>query len=221
MAGRGVIVEFDFTVLNGAELLFQTARRFLESLDGIALDAVAEARHLAGRTYQSGFERLFPLVKTKKTPQKAARDFAVAFSAAVTAAFPSSIGVAFRNFVKSLTDRGLTVVISTRADGEVAGAAFEPILGENVLICQEISLGYGFAKGDSWRRACRVAGLCPGTTLAVTGSGYGVKAALLAGLGSMAVVNERVAYQDFGGADDVLAELSGKTAKRVLSRWGL
>ena len=216
MAGRGVIVEFDFTVLDGAELLFQTTRRFLERLDGIALDAVGEARYLSGKNYQAGFEQLFPVVKTKKTPQKAARDVAAAFSAAVTAAVPSSIGLSFKNFVKALTDKGLRVVILTRADSEIVQSALDPQGGENVLICKEISHGYGFAKGESWRRACRMAGLCPGVTLAVTGSGFGVKSALMAGLGSMAVVNGRVAYQDFGGADDVVAELSGKTAKSVL-----
>ena len=54
------------------------------------------------------------------------------------------------------------------------------------------------------------------STIAVTGSGFGVKSALVAGMGSMAVVNDRVAYQDFGGADDVVNELSGVTARRLL-----
>ena len=43
-----------------------------------------------------------------------------------------------------------------------------------------------------------------------------MKSALIAGMGSMAVVNDHVAYQDFGGADDVVRELSGPTARRLL-----
>ena len=35
MAERGVIVEFDFAAMNGAELLFETTRKFLADLDGI------------------------------------------------------------------------------------------------------------------------------------------------------------------------------------------
>lgn len=221
MSERGVIVEFDFTVLNGADLLFRTARRFLESLDGIALDAVAEARYLAGESYQAGFERLFPVVKTKKTPQKAGRDLAEAFSAAVTQAVPAAIGVSFKNFVKALTDSGLKVVIATRADLDVVRPFFQPVLGEKTVLYPEFSSGYGAVKGDAWRRACRAGGLRPTSALALTGSGFGVKSALMAGMGAMAVVNDHVAYQDFGGADDVLNELSGKTARRVLGRWGL
>ena len=218
MAERGVIVEFDFTVLNGADLLFRTAQRFLADLDGIALDAAVEARYLAGEDYQAGFARLFPVVKTKKTPPKAGRDLAAVFSAAVTEAFPAAVGVAFRNFVTALTAEGLKVVIATRADLDVVRAALQPVLGEKTVLCPEFSTCYGAAKGDSWRRACRAGGLRPFSALAVTGSGFGVKSALAAGMGAMAVVNDHVAYQDFGGADDVLNDLSGRTAKRVLDR---
>ena len=218
MAERGVIVEFDFTVLNGADLLFRTARRFLADLDGIALDASVEARYLAGEEYQSGFARLFPVDKTKKTPQKAGRDLAAAFSAAVTESIPAAVGVAFRNFVTALTAGGLKVVIATRADLDVVRSALRPVLGEKTVLYPEISSCYGTVKGESWRRACRAGGLRPGAALAVTGSGFGVKSALAAGMGALAVVNDHVAYQDFGGADDVLNELSGRTAKRVLDR---
>ena len=35
MAERGIIIEFDFAVANGAETLFGTAKEFLAKLDGI------------------------------------------------------------------------------------------------------------------------------------------------------------------------------------------
>ena len=54
------------------------------------------------------------------------------------------------------------------------------------------------------------------STIAVTGSGFGVKSALVAGLGSVAVTSPHVAYQDFGGADEVVEELSAPTARRLL-----
>ena len=221
MAERGVIVEFDFTVLNGAELLFRTAKDFLGKLDGIGLDERVEARYLSGKSYLDGFGRLFPVVKTKKTPQKASRDFTAVFSAAVTEAVPSSLGMAFRNFVKVLTDAGLKVVIATHADTASVGAAFVPVSGDKVILFHDFSSSYGMSKADLWRRACRAGGLTPGSTLLLTGSGFGVKEALRAGMRSTAVVNDRVAWHDFGGADDVLTELSGKTARRVLERLGL
>ena len=134
MTGRGVVVEFDFAAMDGAELLFKTAKKFLGDLDKIALDDALEARYLVGCTYLDGLARLFASVKTKKTAQKAARDLAAAFSSAVTDAVPAAVTVQFRNFVKALTDAGIAVAIATRADVEAVRPAFEPVLGERVVL---------------------------------------------------------------------------------------
>ena len=221
MTGRGVVIDFDFAVLNGAELLFKTATGFLRELDEIALDDVLEARYLAGRTYQDGLARLFASVKTKKTAQKAARDLAAAFGAAVTGAAPGAVTVQFRNFVKALTDAGLSVAIATRADAEQVRPAFESVLGERVILYHEESDGYGFPTWEGWRRACMALEMRHALVRAVAGSGFGVKSALVAGMRSVAVTNDRVAYQDFGGAGEVVEELSGKTAKKLIATLGV
>ena len=123
MAGRGVIVDFDFAVANGAEILFETAKEFLKKLDGIKLDESLEARYLAGNGYEDGFGRFFAAVKTKKTAQKAAREFAAAFVRQLTDAAPSSVGPAARNFIKALVEKGIKLVIVSRADPEAVKAA--------------------------------------------------------------------------------------------------
>ncbi len=216
MADRGVIVEFDFAAMNGAELLFETTRKFLADLDGIPFDAITEARYLAGGNYQGGLSELFSVVKTKKTAQKAARDLAAAFNAALTEAVPSAVSPSFRNFVKVLADHGVRVVIATRADVAAVRMAFAQILSGDVVLYQETSPCYGSVKWDAWRRACVANRLRHLNAVAVTGSGFGVKSALVAGMGSMAVVNDHVAWQDFGGADEVVEELSAPTARRLL-----
>lgn len=216
MADRGVIVEFDFAAMNGAELLFETTRKFLADLDGIPFDAITEARYLAGGNYQGGLSELFSVVKTKKTAQKAARDLAAAFNAALTEAVPSAVSPSFRNFVKVLADHGVRVVIATRADVAAVRMAFAQILSGDVVLYQETSPCYGSVKWDAWRRACVANRLRHLNAVAVTGSGFGVKSALVAGMGSMAVVNDHVAWQDFGGADEVVEELSAPAARRLL-----
>ena len=217
MTGRGVVIEFDFAVMNGAELLFETARRLLGNLDKIVLDDALEARYLAGRTYLDGLTGLFAEVKTKKTAQKAARDLASAFNAAVTEAAPSAITAAFRNFVKALTDEGIAVAIATRADVEAVRPVFGSLLGEHVIIYHEESETYGFPTWEAWRRACMAMEMKHAKVRAVTGSGLGVKSALVAGMRSVAVMNDRVAYQDFGGAGEIVDGLSAKAAKRILA----
>lgn len=213
---KGVIVEYDFAAMDGAGLLFETAKRFLEELDHIPFDAAAEARYLAGGNYQGGLAEYFQVVKTKKTALRAARELDESFREALAVAIPTTVGSAFRNFVKTLTDRAVKVVIATRADLGRVREAFAPVLGERVVLHHEESVAYGTAKWDAWRRACVAARLRYFSTLAVTGSGYGVKAALRAGMASLAVVNDHVAYQDFSGVDEVVRELGAPAAKAAL-----
>ena len=217
MVEKGVIIEFDFAAMDGAGLLFTTAKNFLAKLDGIALDVPTEVRHLLGNTYLSGLASLFSVVKTKKTAQKAAKDVSAAFAAVLTEAVPSAVTSAFRNFVSALSSKEVKVVIATRADIDAVRPAFEPILNDNVMLFHDESPCYGAVKWDSWRRICVMTGMSRPATIAIAGSGISVKSALMAGIGAVAVVNDRVAYQDFTGADAIVPELSGTTAKKVLS----
>ena len=187
-----------------------------EGLDKIPFDERIEAQHLAGGNYQGGLAEYFAVVKTKKLAAKAAKDLAAAFGAALLEAVPKSVTPAFRKFVQTLAAKGVKVVISTRADIEKVRPAFEGLLGENVVLHQETSATYGSVKWDAWRRACAMNKLRNFSTIAVTGAGFGVKSALVAGMGSVAVTSPHVAYQDFGGADEVVTELNASTAKSVL-----
>ncbi len=213
---KGVIIEFDFAVLNGAEILFNTTSKILGGIE-VPFDKTVEAQHLAGGNYQGGLAEYFAIVKTKKTAQKAAKDISEAFARALTDALPAAVTPQFKEFVNLLTAKGIKVVIATRADKEKALEAFADILTDDVSIYQEASQCYGGVKWDAWRRACALNKLRNYLSLAVTGSGHGVKSALLAGMGSVAVMNDHVAYQDFGGADEVVKALD-KTAVKAVCR---
>lgn len=216
MVARGVVVEFDFAALNGADLLFETTRDYLRGLDDIPFDRVVEAEHMAGRSFQKGLSSYFSAVKTKKTSAKAARELWEAFGKAVSASLPKAVPPGFRNFVKALSAKNVKVVVATRADLSVAAAALEPLAGPSVALYGETCDVYGCARWDSWRRACAANGLKHRAAIAVTGSGHGVKSALMAGMGSMAVIGGSTAYQDFGGADAVVDELNSEAARTVL-----
>jgi phosphoglycolate phosphatase-like HAD superfamily hydrolase len=129
---------------------------------------------------------------------------------------PKSVTPAFRKFVQAIAAKGVKIVISTRADVEAVRPAFESLLGDDVVLFQETSSTYGSVKWDAWRRACAMNKLRNFSTIAVTGSGFGVKSALVAGMGSVAVTSPHVAYQDFGGADEVVSELNAAAAKTIL-----
>ena len=212
---KGVIVEFDFAVMNGADLLYETTERLLKE-HGLPFDVRVEARHLAGGNYQGGFAEYVAAIKTKKTAQKAAKDLVEAFGKALLSGVPKAVTPAFRNFVKTLSDRGLKVVIATRADVASVKPAVGDLLGNSVALYQETSQTYGSVKWDAWRRACAANKIRNTMALAVTGSGYGVRSALQAGMGALAVINDHVAYQDFGGADEIVEALDTSAAKRIL-----
>jgi len=213
---KGVIIEFDFAVMNGAKLLYDAAEKVLSDND-IAFNARVEAQYLAGGNCQGALTDYFNVVKTKKTPAKAAKDISEAFVKALTAAVPDALGASFVNFVKTLSAKGVKTVIATRADLETVKSAFACVVDENVSFFQETFQVYGSVKWDAWRRACASNKLYNFTSVALAGSGYSVKSALVAGLGVIAVLNDRVAYQDFGGADDVVETVDAKLADKVLS----
>ncbi len=219
MAGeimKGVIIEFDFAAMNGAELLYGAAEKVLADNE-IAFSPRIEAQYLAGGNCQGALTDYFNVVKTKKTPAKAAKDISEEFIKALTAAVPGAVTRSFVSFVKALSSKGVKVVIATRADIDAVKSVFEEVLDENVSLYQESSQTYGSVKWDAWRRACASNKLRNFTSVAIAGSGYSVKSALVAGMGALAVVNDHVAYQDFGGADDVVRSIDSKLADKVLS----
>lgn len=214
---KSVIIELDFTALNGAELLFNTTKELLVKIDHIELDAPREARYLQGKDYQEGFQALFTAVKTKKTAQKAAKDITAAWGATLDAAYSAANLTAFKAFVSALVDSDVTVVLATRANTEKLSEILSDILSDKVMLYQDAGTSYGGPKWDMWRRAAHMGKVSHLTSLAITGSGTGVKAALRAGLGSIAVMNSHVAYQDFTGADEILTVLDKNAAKKTLA----
>lgn len=215
-AKKGVVVEFDFAVAKGAEILYRTTEELLKEAE-IPFNKRIEAQYLAGGNYQGGLDEYFKVVKTKKTAQRAAKDLAMVFASALTAEFPAVVTEDFKAFVRRLLAKNLKVVIATRADIAVVSDAFSEFLDEpNFALYSETSAAYGSVKWDAWRRAAASNRLRSYTALAVPGSGFSVKGALLAGMGALAVINPHVEYQDFGGADEVVEVLDAAAADKVL-----
>ena len=212
---KGVVVEFDFVATDGAKLLFDTLSSFLDNLDGLTIDARKEAMYFAGRDYLAAFQAYLDLNKSKKTAPKAAKDFADAFTAALTEAVPQAISPAFRALVGSLKERGLKVIISSRIPTETLTAALGDLLDETCVLYREVSTIYGSPRWDSWRRACAENHVSNMSCIALTGSGFGVRSSLKAGMGVVAVLNPRVAYQDFSGADGIAERLDDGTDRLI------
>jgi len=212
---RGVVVEFDFTVLDGAQLLFDIAKKRLAQ-DGIDLTIKLEAKHLAGGNYQGGMTELFNALENKNDPATTAHELADAFKAAVTERIPTAITQGFKDFITALNAKGIKVVVASRGNVEVLQKALEGLDKELCVAYQESSTTYGNCKWDAWRRACVPNGLHEMLSVAVAGSGAGVKSALVAGLSAIGVVHPHTAYQDFGGSDVVVESIEASLADTAL-----
>ena len=212
---RGVVVEFDFAVVDGAQLLFDTAKKVLAE-SGIDLTIKLEAMHLAGGNYHGAVAELFDVVLGKRDGAgDVSRALAKAFADALTEKVAAAVTPSFKAFVNALTEKGLKVVIATRGSLDALKPALEGLDPELVVPYQEISVTYGNCKWDAWARAVNTNGLVNLLTVGVTGSGNGVRSALVAGLSAVGVVHDHVAYQDFGGADVVVKKLDAKVADEV------
>ena len=212
---RAVVVEFDFTALDGASILYKVAQERLAGC-GIELTPKLEAMHLVNGNCQGALRELFDRFGKKHDPAKVSRELMEAFKAELTAQAVQAITPDFKAFVAAVVDHGLKTVIATRADLEAIKPALADFDAAMVVPYSEPSQTYGNCKWDAWRRVVRANDLHEMLTVAVTGSGYGVKSALVAGLSAIAIIHDHVAYQDFGGADFVADGFSAGLASEVL-----
>lgn len=213
-APRGVVIEFDFTAVDGAQILFDVAKKVLAP-KGVDLSVKLEAKHLVGGNYQGGLTELFDSLGIQGDAAATAQELAEAFKAALTEKAAAAVTPDFKTFVKALTEKGMKVVIATRSDIEQLKPALADLDAELVVPYAEPSNTYGNCKWDAWRRACNQNDLVNMLTVAVTGSGKGVKSALVAGMSALAIMHDHVAYQDFGGADAVADAFDAKLANVV------
>jgi len=212
---RGVVVEFDFAVLDGAQILFDTAKKSLAEA-GVDLDVKLEALHLVGGNIQGGLTELFEKLENKHSPAKAARELGEAFAAALKEKLATGFTPAFKAFVKTLAAKNVKVILASRAGAEALADAMGDLTGDLVVPFTEMSTTYGNCKWDAWRRAAHQNGIQEVLSAAVTGSGEGVKSALVAGFCALGVVHPHTAWQDFGGADTVVDGLDAAAANEIL-----
>ena len=211
---KGVIIEFDFAAAEGAKVLYKATEKVLKDNE-IDFSTRIEAQYLAGGNYFGGLREYFAAIKSKKAPDNIAKELAARFSADIAAVVPKAVTADFKAFVKRLLEKGLRVVVATRANLDSVRSAFAEFDSPDFDLYQEVSNVYGSVKWDAWRRAAVSNHLISYCTLAVAGSGYSVKGALLAGMGVVGVMNDHVAYQDFGGANEIFTKLDASAADKV------
>lgn len=214
-AARALILELDYTVLNGHETLLNLFKKRLAK-EGIDLTAFDTARYLDGRPFAAGIGALCE-AKGKETvdaPEVAA-ECQAEFSAAMDTAIASLPKAALDGVADLLKkDFGKIIVLSCASE-EALKAAFESVATPNLLLVHENANIYGSTAWEALRRVCRKNSLVERLIAILVGSGYSVKSAITAGMGVLAMVNPLVEYQDFTGADALVSEFNVETANEL------
>ena len=210
---RGMIVEFDFTVLPGHQLLLDVCKAPFAAA-GLEVDATLMARYMFGKTFAHAVGALAE--SQQKTVESVPALIAAcnaAFAAALTDAL-ADVPEAFMKFAKAVLAKGVKVVIVSRANADAVRARFAA-LGDRLVVQTDTSSGFGFLGWDVWRRAARKNGLRDRLCVAITGSGSSVKGVLTSSMGAFYRENPLVAYQDFTGADGAITAFSEALAQDV------
>jgi hypothetical protein len=212
---RGVIVEFDFAVLQGHQLLLDICRARLEK-EGVNLDAALMARSMGGRSFSSGLNALCnKQQKTVDVPAVTA-ECNEQFAAALTGSL-DKVPAGFVAFVGALLEKGMKVVLVSKADSEAVKAAFASLPAAKLVVLHDTTNGFGFLSWDGWRRMARKNDLHERLCVAVAGSGFSVKGALISGMGVMVKENAVVGYQDVSGSDVRIGEFAAALSDEVAS----
>jgi len=210
---RGMIVEFDYAVLPGHQILLDVCKTQFAEI-GLNVDATLMARYMYGKPFASALTAL--AAQQDKTVDASAIIALCnpAFSAALTDAL-TAVPAAFVTFVDAVAAKEVKVVIISRANAEAVRALF-PGGKENLVVQTDTSSGFGFLGWDVWRRAARKYDLRERLCVAITGSGFSAKGVLTSSMSVMHKENPLVVYQDFSGSDAAIETFDADLANDVL-----
>ena len=214
-SARALILELDYTVLNGHKILLDLFTKRLAKV-GIDLTPFDAARYLDGHLFAAGIGALCKAkgMQTVDSPT-VATECQTAFSAAMDTAIASLPKAALDGVAELLKkDFGKVIVLSCASEAALQ-AAFASVASPNLLLAHENATVYASTAWETLRRVCRKNSLIERLIAILVGSGYSVKSAITAGMGVLAIVNPIVEYQDFTGADALVSEFNVETANEL------
>ncbi|MCL2104953.1 MAG: hypothetical protein FWH21_07880 [Kiritimatiellaeota bacterium] len=209
---RGMIVEFDYAVLPGHQLLLDVYKAQFAEV-GLNVDATLMARHMLGKPFAHAVTALMTHQGKEVDAQAIVALCTPAFSAALTDAL-ADVPAEFKTFVDAVLEKDVKVILISRANADAVRAMF-PNVEKGLAIQTDTSSGFGFLGWDVWRRTARKNDLRERLCVAITGSGFSIKGVLTSSMGVMFKENPLVAYQDFGGADVAIEKFDVALVKEV------
>ncbi len=211
---RGVLVEFDYAVLSGHEMLLNVCTKRFEK-EGVNADFKLLAKSLYGKTFASGFNDLFTkLEKTLDVPSLVT-ECQDTFTKRLEDGL-KSVSATFVPFIKALLEKNIRVAILSRLEPEQVKAVFGDFASDDLVFQRDTFSGFGFHNCDTLRRVTRKSGLYERLAMAIVASGNSAKNALTCGMSVMAKPNAFTEYQDFSGCDLMVDDFATDIIPEIL-----
>ncbi|MDA3925791.1 MAG: hypothetical protein PF904_13930 [Kiritimatiellae bacterium] len=197
---RGLLVEFDFAVMPGHQIMLDVCKEQLAK-EGLKIDDVLMARYMFGRSFVAG---LSALCRAQEISSFEVSDMVATCNEIVAEKIKnslSSVPAAFKELIKAVADKGIKVVLFSVAESEAVLAAFPDMPEDMLAVSEDLTSSFGFTSWEGWRRFARKNGLHERLCVSICGSGLSVKGALTSGVSAIVKDNELVSYQDISGYD--------------------
>lgn len=211
---RGVLVEFDFAVMPGHQIMLDVCKEQLAK-EGLKVDALLMARYMFGRSFVAG---LSALCRAQDVSSFEVSEMAAAcneiFAERIKAKF-KDIPKGFKEFVNAVAAKGLKVVIFSQVESEAIQAVFPDLSEEQLGVSEDLTSSFCFTSWEGWRRFARKNGLHERLCVSIAGSGLSVKGSLTSGVSAIVKDNEMVAYQDISGYDKQIEEFDASLMDEV------
>jgi hypothetical protein len=212
---RGVLVEFDFAVMPGHEIMLQICKERLAEA-GLKIDNIIMARYMFGRSFVSGLSALCRAQNVSSVELSELATTCNELFAQRAAERLNQIPQGFNDFIDALVKKGLKPVLFSKIDTELLRASFSTIAEEKLGISEDLTSSFCFTSWEGWRRFARKNNLHERLCVAVAGSGLSVKGALTSGLSVLVKTNPIADYQDISGCDKKIDKFSAEIVKDVV-----
>ena len=211
---RGLLVEFDFAVMPGHQLLLDICKEQLAK-EGLKIDEVLTARYMFGRSFVAG---LSALCRAQEVSSFEVSDMVATCNEIFVEKIKDNLAnvpAGFKEFIQAVADKGVKVVLFSVAESETILSAFSDMPEDMLGASEDLTSSFGFTSWEGWRRFARKNGLHERLCVSICGSGLSVKGALTSGISVIVRDNEMVDYQDIGGYDKQIEEFDAGLADEV------
>jgi len=209
----GLVFELEKLAMPGQRLLFEVCQKVLKEKQ-VALSPVLWSRFGLANPLAQGLGRLFAMLDKKSlAADKLAREVQDVFFSEI--ARPAvKLNAALNALLTEAAKLNIKIGALSFLPDEQAQALLAHLgLQEIARMCVMQKTTGHVPTPDCWLMTCKAIGVPPRHSVAVVESAVACNAALEAGLRCVVVPDEFTAYQDFGGADQVVENLKDVHAK--------